>query len=133
MEKLFDALEKAKKEKSDEVNSLIPSEHQLIEWLKGFQDVQTELNACVGCLEEGVSQINVLQGDDEKDDIFDYASQYTGLHARTNGHHFIRVYALVRLLAARHLANQVLYRRNTGGTTHQHHFVNVAGADFGVF
>ena len=68
MEKLFDALEKAKKEKSDEVNSLIPSEHQLIEWLKGFQDVQTELNACVGCLEEGVSQINVLQGDDEKDE-----------------------------------------------------------------
>ncbi len=68
MEKLFDALEKAKKEKSDEVNSLIPSEHQLIEWLKGFQDVQTELNACVGCLEEGVSQINVLQGEEEKTD-----------------------------------------------------------------
>ena len=36
-----------------------------MEWLKGFQDVQIELNACVGCLEDGVSQINVLKGDDD--------------------------------------------------------------------
>ena len=27
---------------------------------------QTELNAVVGCLEEGVSQINVLKGDDDE-------------------------------------------------------------------
>jgi hypothetical protein len=41
MEKLFDALEKQKNEiKKSEINSLIPSESQLIEWLKGFQDVQ---------------------------------------------------------------------------------------------
>jgi hypothetical protein len=41
--------------------------HQLIEWLKGFQDVQIELNACVGCLEDGVSQINVLKSEEDKD------------------------------------------------------------------
>jgi hypothetical protein len=40
MEQLFDAIEKQKKESKDQINSLIPSETQLIEWLKGFQDVQ---------------------------------------------------------------------------------------------
>ena len=40
MEKLFELLEKQKKEGREQVNSLIPSETQIIEWLKGFQDVQ---------------------------------------------------------------------------------------------
>ena len=37
-----------------------------MDWLRGFQEIQAELNACVGCLEEGVSQIDTLQGNNEK-------------------------------------------------------------------
>ena len=50
------------------ITHFLVNPEQLIEWLKGFQDVQIELNACVGCLEDGVSQINVLKGDDDNDD-----------------------------------------------------------------
>ncbi|XP_059091806.1 uncharacterized protein LOC131887267 [Tigriopus californicus] len=65
LEKHFDHLEKSKTRDTDMFAALLPSDEHLLEWLKGFQAVQTELNACVGCLDEGVSQIDFLQAKDK--------------------------------------------------------------------
>ena len=76
LEKLFDTLDKRAKRTHHHSSGLgsggrtspqIPiDETQLVEWLRGFQEIQAELNACVGCLEEGVSQIDTLQGNNNK-------------------------------------------------------------------
>ena len=60
LEKIFDTLEAAKKKKDDQE---MPSEKQILAWLSGFQEIQNELNACVGCLDQGVDQIHVIQED----------------------------------------------------------------------
>ena len=64
LEKVFDAIEKKKTKSTDMVVALAPSDEHLLEWLKGFQSVQMELNACVGCLDDGISQISFLQSND---------------------------------------------------------------------
>ena len=72
LEKLFDTLDKRAKRThhssgGGRTSPQIPiDETQLVEWLRGFQEIQAELNACVGCLEEGVSQIDTLQGNNNK-------------------------------------------------------------------
>ena len=69
LEKVFDAIEKKKTKSTDMVVALAPSDEHLLEWLRGFQSVQTELNACVGCLDDGISQISFLQSKDtERED-----------------------------------------------------------------
>jgi len=72
LEKIFDAMEGRKnlgKDSGSMMSSTAsalkplpegPSQVEIIRWLQGFQDIQGELNACVGCLEEGVAQIDVL-------------------------------------------------------------------------
>ena len=64
LEKVFDAIEKKKTKGTDMVVALAPSDEHLLEWLRGFENVQTELNACVGCLDDGISQISLLQSKD---------------------------------------------------------------------
>ena len=68
LEKVFDAIEKKKTKSTDMVVALAPSDDHLLEWLKGFQSVQTELNACVGCLDDGISQIGLLQNKDKEEE-----------------------------------------------------------------
>ena len=69
-EQLFDTLDKrARRTRQNDgrASPQIPiDETQLLDWLRGFQEIQAELNACVGCLEEGVSQIDTLQGNNDK-------------------------------------------------------------------
>lgn len=69
LEKIFDSMEENKKPNKGEnaVVPVVPPDRQLVEWLRGFQQIQAELNACVGCLDEAVAQIDVLQ-DNKTDD-----------------------------------------------------------------
>lgn len=72
LEKIFDLIEKRKYENNDvdsTDNAQIsiqtgPTQSEIIQWLKGFEEIQGELNACVGCLEDGASNIDRLQNND---------------------------------------------------------------------
>ena len=74
LEKIFDLMEK-RKNKTDIVNDSEesaqlsiqtgPTQAEIIQWLKGFEEIQGELNACVGCLEDGVTNIDKLQNKDK--------------------------------------------------------------------
>ena len=70
LEKIFDLMEKRKYENkvdldtTDDAQLSIqtgPTQLEIIQWLKGFEEIQGELNACVGCLEDGVNNIDKLQ------------------------------------------------------------------------
>ncbi len=57
MEKAFDKMEKRKRGRdADVLSSLLPSEENLSDWLANFSTIQRELNACVGCLDEGTKK-----------------------------------------------------------------------------
>src|SRR5690606_20172251 len=62
-------------------------------------------------------------------DVLHLALEHTGLQRRTDRDDLVRVHALVRLLAAGQLLDQVGDRRHTGGTTDQHDVVDVADRD----
>jgi len=67
LEGVFDILEKRKNESGSSA-SLIPNDAQLLEWLKGFSEIQSELNACLTCLDDGVTQIDdITQPKSSKD------------------------------------------------------------------
>ena len=38
----------------------LPDQHQLVEWLHSFQEIQGELTACLACLEDGAGEIDGL-------------------------------------------------------------------------
>uniref|UniRef100_A0A0K2TV03 Vezatin n=1 Tax=Lepeophtheirus salmonis TaxID=72036 RepID=A0A0K2TV03_LEPSM len=65
LEKIFESIKFKKNNKKsikhEEPFDLIPNEDQLIIWLNGFQDIQKELEACVGCLDDGASQVTGIQ------------------------------------------------------------------------
>ena len=70
LEKIFDLMEKRKYEKEVDLDATKdaqlsiqtgPTQLEIIQWLKGFEEIQGELNACVGCLEDGVNNIDKLQ------------------------------------------------------------------------
>ena len=68
LEQYFDEVEKSHKQSSRPLSSSGRSsppfpvdEVKLLTWLGGFKEIQAELNACIGCLDEGVSQIDTLQ------------------------------------------------------------------------
>jgi hypothetical protein len=68
LEKVFEDLEKTHKRKTSSrrgrTSPPIPvDEVKLLQWLGDFQEIQTELNACIGCLDGGVSQIGSLRQD----------------------------------------------------------------------
>ena len=70
LEQYFDEIEKSHKSHRpsssasaiDRSSSPFPiDEVKLLTWLGGFKEIQAELNACIGCLDEGVCQIDALQ------------------------------------------------------------------------
>ena len=70
LEKIFDLMEKRKYENKVDLDATKdaqlsiqtgPTQLEIIQWLKGFEEIQGELNACVGCLEDGVNNIDKLQ------------------------------------------------------------------------
>ncbi len=66
LEKTFDKIEKQKAKEAEAASAVLPSEEHLAEWFKGFQTIQKELNACVGCLDDGMSSIQFLTEPDEQ-------------------------------------------------------------------
>ena len=67
LEQYFDELEKSKSKSFITGRSSPPipvDEVKLLTWLGGFKEIQAELNACIGCLDEGVSQIDALKSRD---------------------------------------------------------------------
>ena len=58
MEGLFETLEKSKDKET--VANFMPNERQLLEWLKGFQEIQNELNVCITCLDGGVEEMEFI-------------------------------------------------------------------------
>ena len=68
LEQVFEDFEKRNHKKTTSrrgrTSPPIPvDEVKLIEWLGSFQEIQAELNACIGCLDNGVSQISSLRQD----------------------------------------------------------------------
>ncbi len=72
------------------------------------------------------------RGDIKQQNVFHLALEHTGLQRGTHGDDLIRVDALVGLLAAGQLLDQIGNRRHTGGTTHQHHVVDIGHGDTGI-
>ena len=60
-------------------------EVKLIEWLGSFQEIQTELNACIGCLDDGVSQIGSLREDENPPNPSAASDLLTRQSIETNG------------------------------------------------
>ena len=58
IEGLFETLEKSKDKET--VANFVPNEKQLLEWLQGFQDIQSELNTCITCLDGGVEEMEFM-------------------------------------------------------------------------
>jgi len=74
LEKIFDLMEKRKLTNENDIDSnenaqvsiqTGPTQAEIVQWLKGFEEIQGELNACVGCLEDGVTNIDRLQTNDK--------------------------------------------------------------------
>lgn len=74
LEKIFDLMEKRKSINESDIDSnenaqvsiqTGPTQAEIVQWLKGFEEIQGELNACVGCLEDGVTNIDRLQTNDK--------------------------------------------------------------------
>ena len=72
------------------------------------------------------------RGDVEQQHVLHFARQHARLHRRAHPHHFVGVDALVRL-ALEEFLHHLLHPRDAGGAAHQHHFVNLAGLEPGVF
>ena len=58
MEGVFEALEKSKDKET--VSTFKPTDQQLLDWLKGFQEIQSELNLCLTCLDDGVEEVETI-------------------------------------------------------------------------
>ena len=63
--------------------------------------------------------------------ILDFAAQHAALHGRAHRYHFVRVHALVGILA-KHRAHQFGHLRDAGGAAHHHHFVDLLRCQAGV-
>merc|ERR1719206_1362410 len=59
LEGFFDSMEKRRGE-GDSSGAIMPDEKQLLEWLQNFKEIQTELNSCLTCLEDGATEIDTL-------------------------------------------------------------------------
>ena len=70
-------------------------------------------------------------GDVQQQDVLDLTGQHTALNRGTNGHHFIWVNGLVGVLAGNAL-DQLKHRRNAGGATHHHDFIEFSRGELGV-
>ena len=72
------------------------------------------------------------RGDVEQQDVLDLALEDAGLQRGADGDDLVGVDALVRLLAAGQLADQVGHGRHAGRAADQHHVVDLAERDAGV-
>ena len=63
--------------------------------------------------------------------ILYFATQHAALDCGPNGHHFVRVHGHVRFLTEE-VAHHFAHLRDTGGSTHQHHFVDLLRRDASV-
>ena len=72
------------------------------------------------------------RGDVEQQHVLDLALQHTGLQAGAQGNDLVGIDALVGLLAAGQLLDQLNDGRHPGGATDQDHVVDRADADLGV-
>ncbi|EJZ09434.1 NAD-specific glutamate dehydrogenase [Mycolicibacterium vaccae ATCC 25954] len=72
------------------------------------------------------------RGDVKQQNVFDLTLEHTGLQGGADGDDLVRVDALVGLLAAGHLLDQIGDRGHARGTTDQHDVVDVADGDAGV-
>ncbi|ELP44522.1 putative NAD-specific glutamate dehydrogenase [Mycobacterium avium subsp. paratuberculosis S5] len=68
----------------------------------------------------------------KQQNVFHLALKHTGLQGGTHRDNLVGVDALVGLLAAGEFLDQVGHRGHPGGTTHQHHVVDVGHRDAGV-
>ena len=59
LEGFFDSMEKRRGE-GDSLGAIMPDEKQLLDWLQNFKEIQTELNSCLTCLEDGATEIDTL-------------------------------------------------------------------------
>ena len=64
LEQVFEDLDKVNKKQKN--SSMQVDEVKLLRWLGDFQEIQAELNACIGCLDDGVSQITTLRPEKAK-------------------------------------------------------------------
>ena len=71
------------------------------------------------------------RGDVQQQHVLHFSAQHAALNGRADGYHFVRIHALVGFLAKQG-ADDLLHFRNSGGTAHQHHFVDLLGGDAGV-
>ncbi len=69
------------------------------------------------------------RGDIEQQDILDLTLEHTGLQGGADGDDLVRVHALVGLLAAGQLADQVRDGGHTGRTTDEHDVVDIGHVD----
>ena len=72
------------------------------------------------------------RGHVEQQNVLDLALEHAGLQRGADGDDLVGVDALVGLLAAGQLLDQVGHRGHPGGTAHQHHVVDVVDRDPGV-
>jgi hypothetical protein len=66
----------------------------------------------------------------QQQDVLHFTGQHTALDGGTHGHHLIGVDGLVGILARVRFTTP--YRRDAGGTAHQHHFVDGALGELGI-
>merc|ERR550532_1537294 len=59
LEGFFDSMEKRRGE-GDSLGAIMPDETQPLDWLQNFKEIQTELNSCLTCLEDGATEIDTL-------------------------------------------------------------------------
>ena len=72
------------------------------------------------------------RSDVEQEDVLNLTAQNTGLQGCADSDDLVRVHALVRLLAAGQLLDQVGHGRHAGGTTDQDDVLDLVDVDVGV-
>ena len=72
------------------------------------------------------------RGDVEQQDVLDLTAQHTGLQGGADGDDLVRVDALVGLLAAGELLDELGDGGHAGGAADEHHVVDLADDDAGV-
>ena len=66
LEQAFEFMEKKKTKNTDMIRALIPNDESVVQWLNGFKGVQSDLNACIDCLDEGICQMNSMRDKDDE-------------------------------------------------------------------
>ena len=68
----------------------------------------------------------------EQQDVFHLAAQHAALNCRAHRNHFVRVDALVRLLASEEILHDRMNARHTRRSADQHNFIDLTGVNPGI-